>query len=138
MGGHNSISCHHYGNPLQKTEGVPLFTMFIDTLCSIIIQPKELIIHWCPGHPDRLPFIPIYCAELLGERGAEGCNLMTRLVYGYNKVIKTITVVEMINAIRMASVHNIQIIPKIDERIMPEPEASELSIRLTLAKPMSY
>ncbi len=114
IGGSNSISCHHYGDPLQKTEGAPLGTALIDTLCSIIIEPKELIIHWCPGHPDRLPFIPIYCAKLLGGTGAEGSNLMTFWVYGSNKAIETIPLVgTAIKTIRMASIRTVKTILEI-------------------------
>ncbi len=50
------------------------------TCWSVIIEPDDMMMHWCPGHPDLLPYIPIYCADLLDTGGARGTNPLTLYV----------------------------------------------------------
>ena len=40
-----------------------------ETCYALIIQPKERIIWWASGHPSVFPYLPIYCAPLLGVEG---------------------------------------------------------------------
>jgi len=63
--------CGHYWNLLDHLKrgrikrAVEAYLMG-RTILSWIIEPKKLTIWLCRGNPCRSPFIPIYCAEMLG------------------------------------------------------------------------
>jgi len=69
--------------------------MMSGTCFSLIIEPDQKIIHWSMGRPDVLPYVSVYCADLLGVEGAPGMNLLTAYVHGLSAMGNLIYLVPM-------------------------------------------
>jgi hypothetical protein len=69
----DTICCHYWNIPgyLMNLDIGSALDAFLagTTLFSIIIQPDEFTIWFCPGRPCTFPFIPLYFADLLGVEG---------------------------------------------------------------------
>ncbi len=69
----DTICCHYWNIPkyLRNLDVGSALDAFLagTTLYSIIIQPNDFIIWFCPGRPCTMPFIPLYFADLLEVEG---------------------------------------------------------------------
>ena len=74
IGGHSSICCHSYDMYEGWHGGTPNVIYYLlggeGTCASLIISPIDLVIWYCPGHPCRTPYAPIYFAKMFGIEGS--------------------------------------------------------------------
>ena len=69
----DTICCHYWNMPgyLMNRDIGSATDCFLagTTIFSIIMQPDEFTIWFCPGRPCTFPYIPLYFADLLGVEG---------------------------------------------------------------------